>query len=115
MKATESKQKIIGWLKQNGYRCIEPNSYANDTWNIMLDDNQIAIANGYGDADYLEGYSLYALIGYFSYHGFEYASQQITPSHERFNEACKLYYNINGNTSVFDCLRVAAGLLPTDN
>ena len=62
------KRKILGWLKKNGYKCIEPNSYANDFWNVVLEDDCIAIANGEGDADYLKGHSLYTLIGYFTYH-----------------------------------------------
>jgi len=61
-------KKIIGWLKKNGYKRIEPNSYVNDIWNVVLEDGYIAIANGNGDADYLKGHSLYALIGYLSVH-----------------------------------------------
>jgi len=62
------KAKAIAWLKKHGFQKMEENNYANHEWNVVFEEDEITIANSYGDTDYLPGCSLYALVGYFTYH-----------------------------------------------
>ena len=83
MKTPRHKSEIIAWLKENGYEEMEPNSYANDYWNVVFEQDCIAVANGNGDADYLPGHSLYAVIGYLHCHGANPAIPRQQPTLDR--------------------------------
>ena len=61
---------IIWFLKKNGFKRMEKNSYANDRVNVVIEKNGFAIANGEGTAMYSKGHSIYWLIGVLTYYGF---------------------------------------------
>jgi hypothetical protein len=65
---------VISFLKKNGFKRMEKNSYANDLCNVKYEDagkySCYAIVNNNGDTAYTNNISIYELIGYLTYHNF---------------------------------------------
>ena len=63
-------KEVIGFLKANGFKKIEPGSYVNDICNVVIRDGQYAVSNNNGDAVYSKDLSIYWLIGVLTYYGY---------------------------------------------
>lgn len=61
--------KIGPFLKRNNFRLLEPNSYGNDLCNVVIDADQITVANNYGTQNFGPN-DFYWLVGFLTYHGF---------------------------------------------
>ena len=64
------KKQVIEFLKRNGFKKIEPNSYANDICNVVINDWNYAVSNNRGDAIYSNDENIYWLIGVLTYYGY---------------------------------------------
>jgi hypothetical protein len=62
--------KVIAFLKLNGFARMETNSYANDRCNVVNDGGGYAISDNEGNTMYVLDSSIYSLIGVLTYHGF---------------------------------------------
>lgn len=58
----------ISFLKRNGFKKMEANSYANDECNVVFEDGKFAVANNDGNAIYSNDNSIFWLIGVLSYY-----------------------------------------------
>jgi hypothetical protein len=73
MKTNIEKRQIsdsIQFLKKNGFKRIESNSYANECCNVVFEDKYTAVADFEGVVEYWKGYSIFWLIGALTYHEF---------------------------------------------
>jgi hypothetical protein len=61
---------VIKFLKLNGFKKIETNSYANDRCNVVLEKDSYAVANNSGDAMYSKDLNIYWLIGVLTYYNY---------------------------------------------
>jgi hypothetical protein len=61
-------QSTISFLKRNGFKKMETNSYANDECNVVFEDGKFAVANNEGRAIYSNDNSIFWLIGALSYY-----------------------------------------------
>ena len=62
--------KIIKFLKQNGFNRCEKNSYSNHRCNVVITELGFEIANNNGDCMYSDDHNIYWLIGVLTYYGF---------------------------------------------
>ncbi len=65
-----SINKVIEFLKRNGFEKMDKNSYANDRCNVVFEENGYSVANSNGDAIYSNDFNIYWLIGVLTYYGF---------------------------------------------
>ena len=63
-------EEVIGFLKRNGFKRMEKNSYANDMCNVVIKTDGYEVANEFGDAMYSRGYNIYWLIGVLTYYSY---------------------------------------------
>lgn len=63
-------QSTIGFLKRNGFKKMEKNSYANENCNVVFEDGRFAVANNDGKAIYSNDNSIFWLIGVLSYYDY---------------------------------------------
>ena len=61
-------QYIIAFLKMNGFKRMEKNSYANDLCNVGLHQDGYVIANNKGHTMYTYDFTIYPLIGILTYY-----------------------------------------------
>ena len=61
---------VIAFLKKNGFKRIEKNSYANNMCNVVISKTGYEVANNNGDTMYSENLQIYWLIGMLTYYGF---------------------------------------------
>jgi hypothetical protein len=62
--------KVIAFLKLNGFDRMETNSYANDRCNVVYEDGYFAVADRDGNTTYSKDQNIYWLIGFLTYYGF---------------------------------------------
>ena len=63
-----SKKEIIPFLKKNGFKYIERNSYANEYCGICFTDEGITIADNDGEEYFVS--DMFGMIGVLTYYGF---------------------------------------------
>lgn len=62
--------EVIRFLKNNGFKKIEPKSYVNDKCNVIIDINGYWVANNNGDTMYSDNFNIYWLIGVLTYYNY---------------------------------------------
>mgnify|MGYP003405904345 CR=1 len=62
-------KKIIAFLKLNGFKKMESNSYANSNCNVVFENSWITVADNYGQQIANASESLFWLIGVLTYEG----------------------------------------------
>ncbi len=63
-------EAIDSFLKRNGFKRMEKNSYANDHCNVVISEIGYEVANNQGDTMYSENLQIYWLIGVLTYYGY---------------------------------------------
>lgn len=61
---------VVSFLKENGFKTMERNSYANNKCNIVITPDNYEVANNNGDTMYSRDLNIYWLIGVLTYYGF---------------------------------------------
>lgn len=59
----------IPFLKKNGFKRMERNSYANDRCNVVIHSEYYAVSDNKGNAMYSANLNIYWLIGVLTYYG----------------------------------------------
>ena len=62
--------KTIAFLKKNGFKKMEQNSYANEFCNIVLEKNHYVVTNNSWGTMYSNDLNIYWLIGVLTYYDF---------------------------------------------
>lgn len=60
----------IAFLKKNGFKRIERNSYANSMCNVVIDLWNYSVADNTGNTMYSKDLNIYWLIGVLTYYGY---------------------------------------------
>ena len=63
-----TKQPIVRFLKKNGFRRMDKNSYANDLCNVVITKEGYEVADNDGAVIYNSNHSIYWLIGLLTYY-----------------------------------------------
>jgi hypothetical protein len=56
-------KSVIGFLKRNGFKRMEKNSYANNLCNVVITENSYEVANNDGITIFSHNLHIYWLIG----------------------------------------------------
>ncbi len=70
MTEVDIHEYIGPFLKKNGFKKMEDNSYSNDLCNVVISKTGYEVANNDGDTMYSYDHSIYWLIGMLTYCGY---------------------------------------------
>ena len=61
---------IIAFLKRNGFKRMEKNSYANELCNVVFQEDGYEVSDNEGNSMYSGDVNIYWLIGVLTYYGY---------------------------------------------
>lgn len=62
-------KSVIDFLKRNGFKRMEKNSYANEMCNVVIQKDHYEVADNEGGTMYSQNLQIYWLIGMLTYRG----------------------------------------------